>query len=78
MLPLDDTAERMKELQHMVTVDCPWCDGPMALEADAVDASLRRLLDPGRARARPPPRRDGSRRLRDVLIAAASDAVRKP
>ncbi len=23
----------------MVTVDCPWCDGPMALEADAVDAS---------------------------------------
>jgi hypothetical protein len=23
----------------MVTVDCPWCDGPMALEVDAVDAS---------------------------------------
>jgi hypothetical protein len=39
MLPLDDTVERMKELKHMVTVDCPWCDGPMALEADAVDAS---------------------------------------
>ncbi len=39
MLPLDDTVERMKELKHMVTVDCPWCDGPIALEADAADAS---------------------------------------
>jgi hypothetical protein len=39
MLPLDDTVERTKELQIMVTLDCPWCDGPMALEADAVDAS---------------------------------------
>ena len=39
MLQLDDTVECAKELEHMVTVDCPWCDGPMALEADAVDAS---------------------------------------
>ncbi len=39
MLPLDDTVERMKELRYMVTVDCPWCDGPMAIEADADDAA---------------------------------------
>ena len=53
----------------MVTVDCPWCDGPMALEADAVDAScdgcsIRVELAPDR------PRRDGSSCLRDDLIAA--------
>jgi hypothetical protein len=53
MLLLDDTVERMKELQHMVTVDCPWCDGPMALEADAADAacdacSIRVELAPDR------------------------------
>jgi hypothetical protein len=39
MLLFDDTIEGMKELRHMVSVDCPWCDGPMALEADADDAS---------------------------------------
>ena len=39
MLLLDDTVGYAKELEHMVTVDCPWCDGPMALEVDAVDAS---------------------------------------
>ncbi len=39
MLQLDDTVERLKELKDMVTVDCPWCDGPMALEADRDDAA---------------------------------------
>ena len=23
----------------MVTLDCPWCDGPMALETEASDAA---------------------------------------
>jgi hypothetical protein len=39
MLPIDDTVEPNKEMHHMVTLDCPWCDGPMALEAGAADAS---------------------------------------
>lgn len=38
MLRMDDTIETNEELDHMVTLDCPWCDGPMALEAEAVDA----------------------------------------
>ena len=39
MLQLDDIVEPMKEMDDMVTLDCPWCDGPMALEAGADDAS---------------------------------------
>jgi hypothetical protein len=39
MLLLDDTVEGSEGAEIMVTVDCPWCDGPMALEADADDAS---------------------------------------
>ena len=40
MLRFDDTVVgTRKERHHMVTLDCPWCDGPMALEAEAGDAA---------------------------------------
>ena len=47
----------------MITVDCPWCDGPMALEAESRRRRLRRLLGAGRAGAGSPADGDRSRPL---------------
>jgi hypothetical protein len=38
MLQIDDTVNN-EERNHMVTLECPWCDGPMALEAEAKDVA---------------------------------------
>ena len=54
----------------MVTLDCPWCDGPMALEADAVDASCDGCSVRVEIAPDPVAGRDGSSRLRDDRIAA--------
>lgn len=39
MLRFEARLDANEEMRHMVTLDCPWCDGPMALEAGADDVA---------------------------------------
>jgi hypothetical protein len=39
MLPLDERVDERRSCMNMITLDCPWCDGPMALEAESDDVA---------------------------------------